>query len=200
MKKGGEQRMIYVILAVIVVIAFWVLTTYNKFVTIKTRIRASIQEIGNQLKRQADLLPMLNDEAEKYLKHEKGIFKDLTDSRKQIVESSQKQDLKSMSDASDNLQKVMSQLRVVVESNPEIKGVEAITKLMDESRDSLDKVMYSRRVLIDLTADYNIMIVTFPSNLIAGLFSFRSEKGLVTPEEGAHLEVSQEELKTPKLN
>lgn len=190
----------YIILAVIVVAAFWILTTYNKFVTIKTRIKASIQEIGNQLKRQADLLPMLSDEAERYLKHEKGIFKDLTDVRKQIVESSKGADLKSMADASDNLQKVMSQLRIVVESNPEIKGVETITKLMDESRDSLDKVMYSRRVLIDLTADYNIMIVTFPSNLIANIFKFSAEKGLVTPEGGAHLEVSEEELKTPKLN
>lgn len=192
--------MIYIILAVVVVIAFYVLTTYNRFATIKTRIKASIQEIGNQLKRQADLLPMLNDEAEKYLTHEKGIFKDLTDARKQIVESSKSSDLKSMSEASDNLQKVMGQLRVIVESNPQMRGVEAITKLMDESRDSLDKVMYSRRVLIDLTADYNIMVVTFPSNIIANLFNFSAEKGLVTPENGAHLEVSEKELKTPKLS
>ena len=60
-----------------VVLIFYVVSVYNFFVSSKARIKASVQEIGNQLKRQADLIPNLESSAKGYLKHEKGIFKEL---------------------------------------------------------------------------------------------------------------------------
>jgi hypothetical protein len=70
---------------------------------------------------------------------------------------------------------------------------------MNELRDTADKVMYARRLVIDLTADYNVKRVTFPDSLIASTFSFPELPGLLTPESGEHVEVSTEELKTPKV-
>ena len=43
------------------------------------------------------------------------------------------------------------------------------------------------------------MIVTFPSLLVAKLFGFKQEQGLKTPEAGAHLELSGEEMKSPEV-
>jgi len=80
--------MIYVILIVLVVLVLWVISTYNFFVSTKTRVGASIQEIGNQLKRQADLIPNLEASAKGYLTHEKGIFEELTNARKAVVAAS----------------------------------------------------------------------------------------------------------------
>ena len=77
---------------------------------------------------------------------------------------------------------------------------EVVKDLMDELRDTSDKVMYARRLLIDLTADYNVKLVTFPSNLIAGMFHFEALKGLQTPNDGDSLSVSEDEMKTPKVN
>jgi len=188
-----------IIFLILAIIAFYLLTTYNRFVALKTRIKASIQEIGNQLKRQADLIPNLTESVKGYLKHEKEIFKQLTEARKAILEATSKNDVKMMSEAAELSQKTLGQLRVVVENTPEIKGVESVNKLMDELRDTADKVMYARRTLIDLTADYNVMIVSFPSNLIANLFGFKEEEGLKTPLTGEHLEVSSDETKTPKV-
>ena len=71
---------------------------------------------------------------------------------------------------------------------------------MEELRDTADKVMYSRRTLIDLTADYNIVIVNFPSNIIANIFGFKQEQGLEAPLDGQHLKVSESDTKTPKVN
>ncbi|MCL5090626.1 MAG: LemA family protein [Patescibacteria group bacterium] len=188
-----------IILIILVLIAFFVWSTYNKLVTLRTRIQASIQEIGNQLKRQADLIPNLVESVKGYLKHEKEIFAELTSARKSILEATAKNDPQLMVDAGEKLQKVLGEFRVVVESTPQIRGVESVNKLMDELRDTADKVMYSRRTLIDLTADYNITLVTFPSNLVAKIFNFQPEKGLTTPVSGEHLEVSDEETKGPKV-
>ena len=69
---------------------------------------------------------------------------------------------------------------------------------MDELRDTSDKVMYARRLLIDLTADYNVKLVTFPSNIIGNMFHFEKLKGLETPTEGESYKVTEEEMKTPK--
>jgi hypothetical protein len=60
--------------------------------------------------------------------------------------------------------------------------------------------MYSRRTLIDLTADYNVMLVTFPSNIIASFFGFKEKPGLKAPETGEHLSVSAKDTKTPEVD
>lgn len=183
----------------LVLVALYVLGVYNTLATIKARILASIQEIGNQLKRQADLIPNLEESAKGYLKHEKDLIKLLADARKAVSSAVDSSDLGKMSAAGSKIADLLPRLQVVVESNPQIKGADVVTRLMDELRDTSDKVMYSRRTLIDLTADYNIKLVTFPSSLVANLFGFKSEKGLETPVSGEHLTVSASETTSPKV-
>lgn len=186
------------ILAIAVV--FWVISTYNFFVSSKARIKASVQEIGNQLKRQADLIPNLEASAKGFLKHEKGIFKELTDARKAISRAVESGDVQAMADAGSKLAGVLPSLQIAVEDNPEIKGDSVVTKLMDELRDTSDKVMYARRLVIDLTADYNVRRVTFPSSIVANMFGFLEQPGLITPESGEHVEVKESEMKSHKVN
>ncbi len=192
--------MIYILLAVVLVLAFWIASVYNFFVSTKTRVGASIQEIGNQLKRQTELIPNLESSAKGYLIHEKGIFDELTSARKAISSAVDSGNLKKMADAGKMLSDVLPKIQVVVESNPEIKGSEVVKTLMDELRDTSDKVMYARRLLIDLTADYNVKRVSFPSNIIAGMFHFEELKGLETLVSGSSMKVSEGEMKTPKVN
>ncbi|MEK7497310.1 MAG: LemA family protein [Patescibacteria group bacterium] len=183
--------MIYVIVGIAVLIVVWLISEYNFFVTAKARIKAAVQEIGNQLKRQADLIPNLESSVKGYLKHEKGILQMLSDARKLVAAGK---------DASKQISEVLPKLQIVIESNPELKADNVVGKLMDELRDTSDKVMYARRLMIDLTADYNVKRVSVPSNIIANLFNFEELKGLETPTEGAHLKVSSEEMKSHKVN
>lgn len=189
-----------ILIGAIVLIALWLVGEYNFFVSSKARIKGAVQEIGNQLKRQADLIPNLESSAKGYLKHEKGIFSMLTDARKAIIAASGSGSVQKMADAGSKLASVLPKIQVVMESNPDLKGSEVVTNLMDELRDTSDKVMYARRLVIDLTADYNVKLVSFPSNIIAKMFSFTEQPGLITPEKGEHLEVSSSDMKTPKVN
>jgi LemA protein len=188
-----------ILLIIIAALILYVISVYNSMAVIRTRIQASVQEIGNQLKRQSELIPNLEESAKGYLKHEKEIIRLLADARKTVSDAVSSGDLDKLSSAGEKVAGLLPQIRAVMESNPQIKGADVMTKLMDELRDTSDKVMYARRTLIDLTADYNIKIVTFPSSLVANMFGLKPEKGLSTPAGGSHLEVSEAETETPKV-
>ncbi|MBI2268337.1 MAG: LemA family protein [Candidatus Blackburnbacteria bacterium] len=188
------------IIVAIVLVAGYVLLTYNNFVTTRVRIKASIQEIGNQLKRQAGLIPNLESSAKAYLKHEKDIFEKLTEARKAVLSAQKSGSIEDAEKASQLISGIIPSIRILVESNPEMKGADVVRQLMEELRDTADKIMYSRRTLIDLAADYNSLRVQFPSSLIASAFGFGEEKGLTVAESGEHIEVSDNELKTPKVS
>lgn len=192
---------IAVILLVIAgVIVVYLVSTYNKFAKMRVQIEASIQEIGNQLKRQASLIPNLESSVKGYLKHEKGIFDSLTAARKAVESAVESKKADLIEAASEKINAVLPKLQVLVESNPEIKGVEVVTKLMNELRDTADKLVYARRTVIDLTADFNQMLVAFPTNMIGQMFGMKKEKGLATPLSGEHLEVTEAETQSPKIN
>ena len=185
--------------AILAIIAFYVWSTYNKFVTTKTRIKASVQEIGNQLKRQSNLIPNLVKSVKGYMEHEKKVFDKITEARKAVTAALGSDNVQKLIDAGAKLQTALAPIRVVFESTPELQAAKPTVKLMDELRDTADKLMYARRTLIDLSADYNIMAVTLPSKFVASIFGFKQEPGLKTPKEGEHLEVSAKEAKAPEV-
>ena len=63
-----------ILLIIAGVLVLYVISTYNFFATARVRIRAAIQEIGNQLKRQADLIPNLESSVKGFMKQEKKIM------------------------------------------------------------------------------------------------------------------------------
>ncbi len=184
----------------VVLVAGYVISVYNFFQTGKTRIDASIQEIGNQLKRQADLIPNLEASVKGYMKHEKDILNALADARKQVAAAVKSGSLEAQTKASEALSQLLPKISVIVESNPQLKASETVTKLMEELRDTADKVMYARRTLIDLVADYNIKVVTFPSNLVAKLFGIKKQAGLKLENMEEATTVSASDTKSPKIN
>jgi len=192
--------MIFYLLGIIIILTLVLVSFYNKLKRLQVLIKASVQEIGNQLKRQANLIPNLVDSVKGYMKHEKGIFDQLTDARKSIESAINNNDPKFIDKAQASLNKALSGLKVVVESNPQIQTSGLVNNLMDELRDTADKLMYARRTLIDLSADSNTAIVTIPGVWVAQIFGFKEEKGLNTPDDKNQLEVSSEDMKNPKVN
>lgn len=191
--------MIY-FLILIVLLALILMSYFNKFNRLKVQIKASIQEIGNQLKRQSNLIPNLVDSVKGFMKHEKGIFDELTSARKVVDSAISSNDPKLIDKAQASIEKALSSLRVVVESNPQIQSSGLVNNLMDELRDTADKLMYARRTLIDLSAEYNTAIVTIPGLWIAQIFGFTQEQGLSMPTDDTQTKVSPEETKNPKVN
>jgi LemA protein len=191
---------IFILILAGTAVAVYVISVYNSLQQLKTQILASIQEIGNQLKRQASLIPNLETSVKGYLKHEKEVFKMLTEARKSVAAAEKSGKAGDIEKAIESIQAVVPRIAIAVEDNPEMKADKTVTKFMDELRDTADKLMYARRSVIDLSQAYNVKLVTFPSNLVANLFSFKPEKGLDTPLSGEHVSVSSDEMKDHKVS
>ncbi len=184
--------MIYFLIPLIL-LALYLVSFYNSTKTTQVRIDASTQEIGNQLKRQADLIPNLVSSVKGFLKQEKSIFENLTEARKLI-------DSKNIEKSQELIGKALNALKVIVESNPQIQSQQLVGKLMDELRDTSDKIMYSKRTLIDLTADYNTKISTIPGIWLAPVFNLKPQKGLVVEDIDQSLTVTAKDSQTPKID
>ena len=113
--------MIYAIILLAVAVIY-LLTFYNRQKTLQVRIKASIQEIGNQLKRQANLIPGLVESVKGFMKQEKGIYEDITSARKSVEKAIETNDPKAIDKSQEMINKVLGSLKVIVESNPEIKS------------------------------------------------------------------------------
>jgi len=184
---------------ILIVLVLYLVAFFNGLRTTEVRINAAIQEIGNQLKRQSQLIPNLIESVKGYMKHEKGIFDELTAARKMIDQAIDTSDPKAIDKAQSMLTKTMGSLRVIAESNPQIMASSLVSNMMNELRDTADKIMYSRRTFIDLSADYNVKITTIPGIWLAPLMGFKKKTGLETPESKDVTAVSESEIKNPEV-
>src|SRR4030042_3136758 len=116
----------YLALGIAVLLVLWAISVYNFFVSSKARIKASVKEIGNQLKRQAELIPNLVESTKGYLKHEKGIFEDLTSARRAISAAVQSGNVQKMANAGAKPDAVIPSITVAVEDHPELKGSDVV--------------------------------------------------------------------------
>lgn len=188
------------LLLALAVVLIYITGVYNNLQKLKTQIKASIQEIGNQLKRQASLIPNLQASTKAYLGHEKGVYEMITKARSSVEEANKSGSGKKVDKALNDIQGLLPKINVLVESNPELKANETVNKFMNELSDTADKLMYARRSVIDLSQNYNQRLVVFPSNVVANMFGFKEEKGLATAMSGSHVSVSDQEMKDVKVD
>ena len=102
-----------------VAVVGYVLSLYNWFVTTKTRIKASIQEIGNQLKRQAELIPNLTASVKGYMKHERETMENITKARSTAQTAKGAMDAAKAEGA---LSAALARFFAVVENYPDLKA------------------------------------------------------------------------------
>jgi LemA protein len=171
------------VLPVIIVLVFLGLGyVFNNIVISHESIVASWAQVENQLQRRFDLIPNLVNSVKAYAQHEKTLFEDIANVRSQWGHARTVKDKLRLADSSDAL---LSRLLMVVENYPDLKASQNFLQLMDElsgteNRIAVERGRYNRRV-----RNYNIMVRTFPGNIIAIIFKYRPETGYFKLEEKA---------------
>lgn len=171
--------LLWVILVLVAIVVLTFIYFFNRFVLLGNRIDNSLAQIDVQLRKRADLVPNLMSTVKGYVKHEKEIFKQLTDARKAIMGSG---DLPAKMKAGNQMQAALKSIFAMAESNPELKANTNFLQLQEELSAIEDKVAYSRQFYNDATLDFNNSVQTFPGNIFASIFGKKQREFLKMPE------------------
>lgn len=162
---------VYIILAVVVIGAIWLWTTYNGLVKAHTRSDEALSDITVQMKRRLDLIPNLVESVKGYAKHEKSVLEGVTKARNMAM-AAPDGDLSKQAEADNMLSGALKSLFAVAESYPDLKANQNFLQLQQELVDTEDKIQASRRFYNGNVRDYNIKLKVFPTNMFAKSLGF----------------------------
>ncbi len=179
LKLNGVGNMELIIgIGIVVIVVIYVIATYNGLVKMRNWVKESWSQIDVQLKRRHDLIPNLLETVKGYAKHEQETLKLVIQARNQMLSGTPNERI----EADNQLQGTLKSIFALSEAYPDLKANQNFLSLQEELTNSENKVAFSRQLYNKTVAEYNIKRESFPSNLIAGMFSFKEEQLLVTPE------------------
>ena len=161
---------LWIILGVVAVVAFWVIAVFNGLVVLKNRAKEAWADIDVQLKRRYDLVPNLVETVKGYAVHEKQLFEKVTQARASAMSAT---GAKEKAGAENMLSNTLKSLFAVSENYPDLKASTNFLELQRELTDTEDKIQAARRFYNTNVRDLSIKIESFPANTIAGAFGFK---------------------------
>ena len=175
-------------LGVLVVIALIVIVLYNRLVAIRNQTSNAWKQIDVQLKRRHDLIPNLVEVVKDYMSYEQETLKQVIEARNQAVKAPTPA---AAMQAENALSGAMGRLFAVMEAYPDLKANQNVGRLMEELTGTENKISFARQFYNDSVMTLNNMVQSFPSNMIAGMFSF---------QPGTYFEVPEAETAAPKVD
>lgn len=163
------MSILYIIIAVVVAFALFLIVKYNGFITLRTRAEEAWADIDVQLKRRYDLIPNLVNTVKGYAAHESGTFEKITEARSNAMQAGTRAE---KGEAENVLTGTLKSLFAISEAYPDLKANANFIELQRELSDTENKIMASRRFYNGNVRDFNTGVQTFPGNVIAGMFKF----------------------------
>jgi len=181
---------LYIALGLIVVLIFAVVAIYNKLIRLRNTVKSSWSDINVQLKKRYDLVPNLVETVKGYAAHEKSVFEKVTEARSMAMQAVSPAD---KAKAENMLRDTMKSLFAVAEAYPELKASANFMQLQNQLQELENNIEYARRYYNAVVRDYNIIIESVPSNIVASMGGFKQE-------EFFELEEPEVEKKPVKVN
>jgi LemA protein len=179
------------------VVAGWLVLTlsgcgYNTFQTTDEEIKATWAEVLNQYQRRADLVPNLVNVVKGYAAHEKDVFIAVTEARARVGAIQATPELvndeaafQKFIAAQGELTGAISRLLLVAENYPQLKADGLFRDLQAQLEGTENRITVARNRYIDAVKTYNVTVRSFPSNLTAMVFGYKTKPSFTVENEKA---------------
>ena len=161
-----------ILIIVLVLLVLWVISTYNKLIALRNRVKDQWAQIDVQLKRRFDLIPNLVETVKGYTKHESETLEAVIKARNTYVTAGTPE---AQMKADGELTQAISKLFALTESYPDLKANTNFQHLQEELTQTESKIASARQFYNDTVMLYNNKVSMVPSNIIASLFKFNKE-------------------------
>jgi LemA protein len=159
----------YILLGLIILGALGGIALYNRLVKNQNLVQEGWSGIDVQLKRRADLIPNLIEAVKGYMGHERQVLERVTELRAQSLKPGspgEKGRVEGM------LSAALGNLFAVAENYPDLKASQNFLELQKSLADIEEQIQLSRRYYNGAARNLNILVESFPSNLVARAFGF----------------------------
>ena len=165
---------------------------YNTLQTTDEDIKATWAEVLNQYQRRADLVPNLVNVVKGYAAHEKDVFTQVTEARARVGAIQATPELvndeaafQKFIAAQGELTGAISRLLLVAENYPQLKADGLFRDLQAQLEGTENRITVARNRYIDAVKIYNVTVRSFPSNLTAMLFGYKTKPSFTVENEKA---------------
>jgi LemA protein len=162
-----------VILGIFLAVIVFAIAIYNKLIRLRNTVKSSWSDIDVHLKKRYDLVPNLVETVKGYASHEKNVFENVTKARSLAMSAATPAD---KAKAENMLTGTLKSLFALAEAYPELKANANFMQLQTQMQALEDNIENARRYYNAVVRDFNIVIESFPSNIIASSFGFRQEE------------------------
>lgn len=163
---------------------------YNTLQSTDEQIKASWSEVLNQYQRRADLVPNLVNVVKGYAAHEKDVLTQVTEARARVGSIQATPDLINDEQAFAKFQQVqaqmssaLSRLLLVSENYPQLKADGVFRDLQAQLEGTENRITVARNRYIKAVQEYNVTVRSFPSNLTAMMFGFKTKPNFSVENE-----------------
>ncbi|HVT90481.1 MAG TPA: LemA family protein [Tepidisphaeraceae bacterium] len=158
-----------VIGGIVLILILWVIGAYNGMVSLREQVRAAWAQIDVVLKRRHDLIPNLVETVKGYAAHEKETLERVIAARNQAVSATSPQQAAAAEGA---LSGALRQVFALAEAYPDLKANTNFLQLQGELASTENQISGFRQHYNTLVQSFNTAVLSFPNNLMAGMFGF----------------------------
>ena len=166
---------VWIAVGIIAVAAAAIVILYNRLVKTRQMAEEGWSGIDVQLKRRANLIPNLIETVKGYATHERGVLEEVTELRAQVGKVAEG-DVADRSRLEGMLSGAIGRLLAIAENYPDLKANQNFLKLQTALQTIEDEIQMSRRYYNGAVRNLNVMVESFPSNLIAQNFGFQKRE------------------------
>ena len=170
--KEESQIMTYIIFGIIAIILLYLIVSYNNLIKKKNMVEEGWSSIDVQLKKRSNLIPNILSSVKGYMSHEKKLLEEITELRAQ---SDAADNVIDQGKAESSLSGSLMNLFAVAENYPELKANENFLDLQKQLQNIEDDIQMARRYYNGTVRNNNVLVESFPTNLVANAFSFNKD-------------------------
>ena len=162
----------WIVLGLAAVLVIVAVVLYNRLVKARQMAAEGWSGIDVQLKRRADLVPNLVATVKGYAAHERALFEEVAKLRTAVAAIAEG-DVAGRAKAETMLSAALARMMALAEAYPDLKASDSVVKLQTELAGIEDEIQMARRYYNGAARNQNILVESFPSNLVAQVFGFR---------------------------
>ncbi len=177
-----KKTTLLIIAVVAALLAGYCVVTYNSLAKASQEVDAAWSNVEAQYQRRSDLIPNLVNTVKGYAAHESETLESVMAARAAATSitldgsNMTPAQFEQYAAAQSGVTSALGRLIAVAENYPDLKANQNFLELQSQLEGTENRITVERQHYNDVVKSFNKKVVTFPKNVIAGMFGFSAKE------------------------